>query len=509
SGRISILTIYDALEEAPFGFMPTNVTAFVMGFVLKEYANNNYFWSNGSLTDSMTPEHMKKMIAEAINQTVTPSNKYKEEYIVTMGASTRCFLECTSKAFHIPQSSCGTIELARDQMRIKMKSLYFPIWCIKYILKDQELESSAEKIADVIDAYCAIANTANGSRGSESENADHIGTLVHEDPTIIRDLERLFTSDNCRNGMLAYIDVYQDGVLKKLAADIGNTGAYIDQVKKKFNADAANWVWSTSTADEKISDVILEYRIITESNKILPKSVSLRDVVLEWNKRSNYIRIPYDVLRKHVGDLSALLEQLQYMKTSGQLQEQNKQKFYDALLTYREAFDRFYKDQLSYFKKAAASFIDELDEQDIASFFNKIPSGQFTKTSTEYFQYIEKEVEEFRKGIRKTKLKELWYSKTNTRDPAHWSDIHNTPILCMFSDSERTEARAVFSTLLAHSPSDSDIDKAIKYLENASFYDRLSDPAEIDRCFMERVVGSYSIMLPDADKIRKQLEDSI
>ena len=509
SGRISILTIYDALEEAPFGFMPTNVTAFVMGFVLKEYVNNNYFWSNGSSTEPMTPDKMKKMIAEAINQTVSPNNKYKEEYIVTMGASTRCFLECTSKAFHIPQSQCGTIELARDQMRIKMKGLDFPIWCIKYILKDQELESSAEKIADVIDAYCGIANSANSSGVSESENADHIGTLVHEDPTITRDLERLFTSENCRKGMLAYIAVYQDGVLKKLAADIGDNGAYIDQVKKKFNADAANWVWSTSTADEKISDVILEYRIITESNKILPKSVSLRDVVLEWNKRSNYIRIPYDVLRKHVGDLSALLEQLQYMKTSGQLQEQNKQKFYDALLTYREAFDRFYKDQLSYFKMAAASFIDELDEQDIASFFNKIPSGQFTKTGTEYFRYIEKEVEEFRKGIRKTKLKELWYSKTNTRDPAHWSDIHNTPILCMFSDSERTEARAVFSTLLAHSPSDSEIDKATKYLENASFYDRLNDNEEIDRCFMERVVGSYSIMLPDADKIRKQLESSI
>lgn len=38
SGRISILSIYEALEEAPYGFMPSNVTAFVMGFVLKEYA---------------------------------------------------------------------------------------------------------------------------------------------------------------------------------------------------------------------------------------------------------------------------------------------------------------------------------------------------------------------------------------------------------------------------------------------------------------------------------------
>ena len=509
SGRVSILSIYQALEEAPFGFMPTNVSAFVIGFVLKEYANSNYFWSNDSKTEVMTADKMKKMIAEAINQTVSPSNKYKEEYIVTMGESTRCFLECTSAAFHIPQAQCGSVEAARDQMRIKMKGLIFPIWCVKYILGDVQLESSADKISDVIEAYCGIANTANSNRGSESENADHIGTLVHEDRAITRDLECLFTNEMCRKGMLAYIDIYEGGALKKLAMDIDDHGAYIDQVKKKFNADAANWVWSSATADEKISDVILEYRIITESNKILPKSISLQDVVVEWNKRSNYIKIPYEVLRKHVGDLKMLFEQLYYMKTSGQLQEQNKQRLYDALLTYREAFDRFYKDQLSYFKKAAASFIDELDEQDIASFFSKIPSGQFTKTSQEYFRYIEKEVEEFRKGIRKTVLKELWYSKTNTKDPSHWSEIHNTPILCVFSDSERTEAKAVFSTLLAHSPSDSDIEKAIKYLENASFYDRLNDSAEIDRCFMERVVGSYSVMLSDADQVRKQLEGSV
>lgn len=68
SGRISILSIYEALEEAPYGFMPSNVTAFVMGFVLKEYATADYFWSNGSSSESMTPEKMKRMIANAINQ---------------------------------------------------------------------------------------------------------------------------------------------------------------------------------------------------------------------------------------------------------------------------------------------------------------------------------------------------------------------------------------------------------------------------------------------------------
>lgn len=509
SGRISILSIYEALEEAPYGFMPSNVTAFVMGFVLKEYATADYFWSNGPFSESMTPGKMKQMIANAINQKFSPSSKYKEEYIVAMSASQRCFLQCTSAAFHIPMSQCGSIESARDQIRIKMKGLTFPIWCLKYILNTVQLETPADQITTVIDAYCGIANTANSNKDTESALADQIGSLVHDNAAITRDMESLLTDEMCRKGMLAYIDAYQGGVLRQLANEIGDGGAYLDQVKLKFNADAANWVWSSVTADEKISDVILEYRIIAESNKSLPKCTNLRDMVLEWNKRSNNIRMPYDVLRKYTGDLSQLLVHLYYMKQSGQLQEQYKQQFYNALITQREAFEHFYKDQLPYFKQVAGTFVEELDEQDVAGFCNTLPAGQFTKSSTEYYQYIENAVSNYKKSIRRTQLKNLWLEKTGTKDPSDWSDRYDTPILCMFDDTERGEARTIFATILAYAVSDADITKAINYLEAATFYDRLNDPLERDRCFMERVVGDYAVMLKDADSIRKSLIGSI
>ena len=509
SGRISALSIYEALEDEPYGLMPANVTAFVMGFVLKEYASSDYFWSNGSSSESMSPDKMKQMIANAINQKASPSSKYKEEYIVAMSASQRCFLQCTFKVFKIPETQCGSIESARDQVRIKMKGLTFPIWCLKYVLDTTPITTDKDILSTVIDAYCGIANTANSTKATESDLAEQIGGLVNQKPEIINDLEMLLTNDMCRKGMLAYIDQYKGGILKQLAGEIDDQGAYLDQVKQKFNADAANWVWNSETADEKISDVILEYHIIAESNRSLPKSSTLRAIVVEWNKKSNNIRMPYDVLRKYVGDLSCMLEQLYYMKQSGQLQEQNKQKFYDVLLTQRESFESFYKDQLPYFKQAAASFIDELEDQDVAEFFAKLPAGQFVKSSTEYFQYIENEVEKYRKTLKKTQLKNLWIEKTGTKSPEDWSERHDTPILCMFDDSERADAQFAFDVILAYASSDADITKAINYIEHGNFYERLKDQDEIDRCFMQRVVGEYAVMLKNPDDIRKNLIGSI
>lgn len=262
AGRVSILSIFEALEDAPYGFIPSNIAAFVMGFVLKEYAVSDYFWSNSSNSESMSVDKMKQMIANALNQKVTPNRNYKEEYIVEMSSEQKAFLNCTAKVFNISNAQCGSIESARDQIRSRMKQLTFPIWCVKSLLATENLSSSIEDISEVIDCYCGIANTANSTKSSESDLADAIGRKINENPNIVDDLTKLITNEKCKAGMLVYIRNYRSGLLETLALEVDDNGAYIDQVKQKFNADAANWVWNSETADEKIDDVILEYQII-------------------------------------------------------------------------------------------------------------------------------------------------------------------------------------------------------------------------------------------------------
>lgn len=509
SGRIGISDIYSALERVPFGFMPNNITAFVLGFVLKEYATGDYFWSNGSSSESLTVDKMKNMIANAINQSVSPSRSYKEEYIVTMSVEQRAFLKCTSDAFGIASSQCGSIENARDQVRIAMKRLSFPIWCLKSVLGKYELRCPASVIAGIIDNYCGIANTANGNKGTESALADAIGHEVREHADVVNDLRMLLTNEKCRDGMLAYISSYKGGELQKLASDINDGGAYLDIVKQKFNAGDANWVWSSETADEKISDVILEYRIIVESNKSLPFSSSLRDTIIAWNSRTNNIKISFEAIKKQVGDIAGFLNELCIMKQTGNLQEQNKQRFYDLLLSQRTAFDQFYNDQHTYFKLAVGSFLNDMDDDDIEKLYADIPSGQFTKSSTEYYKYIENSVNQFLQSQAKKKMRDLWTSKTGTKGPDDWSARYDTPILCMFSDDERPTARGIFKIMLESSPSEADINRVIAFLNQASFFDRLNNPGERDRCFMERIVGDYAIMLGNAQKVRDYLLDHV
>lgn len=505
AGRVSMMSILDVLEKAPYGFMPSSVAALVLGFVLKEYATSEFFWSNGSNNETMSVDKMKTMIANALSHKVNPGAKYKEEYIVAMTPATRSFLKCTSAAFAINPSLCGSVESARDQVRIKMKAFSFPIWCVKYILKDESLGCSDEIIAQIIDDYMGIANTANSNKASENDLAERIGRTVIEHPEAAKDLSALFSSEQCRKGMLAFISVYRDGILPQLASKIGDGGRYIDRVKARFNAGDANWVWNVSTAEEKISDIILEYQIILESSKTLGNYTSLKEVVGAWNARTNNIKIPCEVVAKHVGDLAPFLWQLCYMKRSNDLSEQNKQTFYDLLLTQRESFEKFYKDQVPYFIQDASAFLSGLDTSEIAELYNSFSQGQFTKQKSEYYKYVQTEAEKYIQGQWKKKLRDLWYEKTKTKSPIAWSEKYETPILCMFDDAERGMVRKVFKCIMSPNPVEAEAKKALSYLQQADFYDRLEDEQARDDCFKLRIVGRYAILLQDINAVRRSL----
>ena len=99
----------------------------------------------------------------------------------------------------------------------------------------------------------------------------------------------------------------------------------------------------------------------------------------------------------------------------------------------------------------------------------------------------------------------MWKAKTGSKDPVDWSSRFDTPILCMFDDEERVEAKNIFSIMANNAPSEVDANRVIRYLSYATFFEKLDSQEERDRCFMERVVGDYRILLKDPQAVRDYL----
>ncbi|CUN97332.1 hypothetical protein [Mitsuokella jalaludinii] len=490
--------------------MPCNLTAFVMGFLLKEYTDGTYNYSDGINNDILDVAKLKEMVSEIIKHQQNPIPRYKDKFIVTTTAEERAFNEASSKIFGIPINLCNSVEQTRERIRQKMKNLSFPIWVLKYVLDGATLKSGKDVVSSLIDDYSGIANNSNyGIAKTDSDIAMAIGKLCIENPGVIDDLALLVTKDKCTEGMKAYLKQYEDGVLPKLANEVNDGGQFINRLKKKFDADAANWVWNTDTANQKINEVVQEYRIIAQSNKILPKSTSFDGTIREWTDKCDMIRISYLYAKNYWEDLSDLMELLYDIKKSGVLLESKREKFLEQITTNGDAFNRFYNSQTDLFKKACAFIVGRFSNQEIQEIFRLLPKNLFTAEKSDYQSTVQSTVDKYISEQSAAKLKEMWRNKTQTDSPRQWSKKYLMPILCMISSEDVPAARAAFGALNRKNPDANSIEKATEFLERADFFERLSSQEERDKAFRENIVKSYSVMLEDLDEVRNDLKRRI
>ena len=509
-GRISIKSIYEIVQGKPYGFMPCNLSAFILGFVLKGYIDGSYSWSDGLTNDALNLDKLKEMVAEVINLQITPNARYKDKYIVAMTPEEKAFNEATSIAFGIPLHLCTSIEQTRERIRNKMKEYSFPIWTIKEIIPGIAIKTEESVIRSLIDCYCGIANS-NNMGGSKTDNsiALEIGEICLKNTNASEDLKGLLTKENCTEGMKKYVADFEGGQLTELASEIGDNGQYINVLRGKFDADAANWVWNIETAQQKIREVILEYKIISESSKVIGKNITFTNTIREWCDKCGLIRISYAAAKNQFGAIESFMEMLCNIKRAGTILDSQKQKFLDLLVANAEGFNRFYNNQVDLFKEVCAFYLDGFSDEEIRGLYQTLPTGVFTDDKAAYTNMVDAKAKDYRSNLGNEQLKALWKEKTKSASPREWSRKHLMPVLSLVPDAEVQNARIAFGTLNRNHPDASSVEKAKEYLEKASFYKLMDDQTTLDRIFRDTIIKNYAVMLTDIDEVKRYLDSRI
>lgn len=368
-----------------------------------------------------------------------------------------------------------------------------------------------EVIKRLIELYGFLANNVKDGTGmSENDIAIEIGKICMKYDTAIVDLEKLFTSDKCLEGIKAFLDVYANGELIRLAQSVNDSNQYINVLRNKFSVDAANWVWRKETAQNVIDSVILEYRIIEESNKWVDTSKSYKGALRGWSSKANNMRLAYNVIKNDVEDLDVFLDNIYEICTTDQLQEQHKEVFLKNMSNYGAKFVDFYNNrQKEVFKKVCDFELTGLSDADKDKVFSTMPMGCFTKDKVGYISMVTNMVEEQKKGLSSMKLKNLWMEKTNTSNPYQWSEQYNMPIFAMLNENEYSICRKVFHTINSKNADIKDISDAITYLENAKFFDLLSDSAQRDKMFVKNIIQDNAVMLTDINDVKNHLRNHV
>lgn len=489
-GQISIGEIYDFLEKT-YGFAPCNLSAFIAGFLLKEYSSEPYRYADSSSGhEQMTQDKLAEMLGNYIGKSPKPT------YIVKMTADEMAFYELTEKAWSIPPNSCSSAGQAAMAVTAKMRSLSgLPVWCL------EEVDDSG--VFDVVQKYIELVQ----KEGNEAhKKAVEIGKIASAKPSLADNLFALLTGDNCQKGMREYLRSFEGGKIMELAAAIGADNNVLPDIRRLFGVKHS-CLWDKQIGEDEIRKLLTEYGVTKEINAILNTSAhSLTEAFKEWRDRLKFVGISCEALRAKYPTLTKILDTLlKICKQEDILPEQLKGFHSDLLAHSAEIRDLLYSDK-RVFAEIYEPYLEDLSENDIAEVRSKLQTGLFELPKTACNAKVKESVEEYRKNQLKSQLFCLWKDKTGTKNPREWSSHYRTPILCCVSETEYEKAKKVFETLNRSWGTDAEIRAALAFLESTALFHGLADDNKRNTAFKCDIVGEYSILLPDLDKVRDTLE---
>jgi len=488
-GQISIGEIYDFLEET-YGFAPCNLSAFIAGFLLKEYGNEPYRYSDSSSGhEQMTQDKLAEMLGNYIGKSPKPTS------IVKMTAEEMAFYELTEKAWDIQPNSCSSAGQAAIAVTTKMRGLNLPVWCLE--------EVDTVGVFDVVQKYSELVQ----KEGNEAhKKAVEIGKIMSTKPSLADSLSALVTGDNCQNGMRKYLCSFEGGKIMELATAIGAEDNVLTDIRRLFGVKHS-CLWDKQIGEDEIRKLLTEYSVVKESNTILNASAhSLTETFKEWRERLKFIGISCDALRAKYPALAKVLDTILKICKQEEILPEQLKAFHSELVAHGAEIRELLNNDRRAFAEVYEPYLEDLSDDDIADVKSKLQTGLFELSKTDCNVKVKEAAEEFRKNQLKSQLFSLWKDKTGTKNPLEWSSRYRTPILCCVSEAEYEKAKKAFETLNRNGGTDAEIKASLAFLESTTLFDVLADDDKRNTAFNRDIVGEYSALLPDLDKVRNTLD---
>lgn len=492
NGRISIDEICELLETA-YGFAPCNLTAFVLGFLLKEYKGDPFRSQDSEgLRESMTPDKLSEMIGNYY------SKKAKTTYIVSLTPEEKSFYELTEKAWRITPNTCTSPTQASSLIQAKMRDFVYPVWTL------EEVDNTG--VYDIVKKYIALIQ----SDGKAAHTiAIEIGKIGMQRSSCGDHLQALLTADNCLNGMSLFIQHFEGGKLSTLAKEIGASDHVLSDIKKLFSVKhAAQWI--ASTGEDEIRKLTVEYSFVKVTNALLNVSKDSKEGAFKsWRELLKFLGLSCESIQAKYPALNNLFTLLLKIVNYEDILPDNMKMLRDELTIHNTEMHDLLSSPLNSFIDLYAPYLTGFSHEECEIIKNSITEDMFVLSATKGNAVVKKAADDYRKGQVKDQLFRLWSERTGgTKNPKHWSEHYKTPILCCIDPEIYGEAKKAFAVLNSSQHSESEIKMALEFCEGADFFDVIADSDYRNKCFMEQIVGCYSKLLPDITAIRSALEDT-
>ncbi|MCW2279509.1 hypothetical protein [Heliophilum fasciatum] len=427
----SIRKVYIELQRAPYGMKYNVLSAFVLGFVLKDIVARGYQWDNNQKTGPLDVETLAAMIEEVVKDDGNDKIKL-EKLICRLSKEEKAFIEKAPAMFGASSAGAsGRVEdaLLLIQNRVEKISGRVPLWVLTEYLESVN-EPQVAIIKHLLDNICLAGSTSSKSGKSDDRlNAiKDVGRIILENSDIITTISGYMKPENFVAAFQIYVDKNAP-TLKALAESVGDVSCGYCQAIKEKAAESAGLLWNKNDIASEIAETEQEYEVIKLLKPIIgfEEFVSyrtavdtLRNAVISTNK------LPKTLIESAFPMLSVFLSNLGNNGNASAIKESLSQSI-DVIK--KLFFDVTRAKSLELLKLRLNGVT--ISDKELLDIYNGLSSG-FTGNEATFLNDLRSRIEEYAKESVVQNLKEEWKRFSDENTPSEWANNVGIPARYLF-----------------------------------------------------------------------------
>ena len=495
--RVSFAAIWELLQEK--GFMPCNLYAFLAGFLMREYAQEPYRYSedeDGFIGGTMSAEKLATFISDAMSVSAKTGKFAAPKYLEIMSKNQQNFIDFARRVFGVPDEI--SVEKCANKIRLKMEEARYPLWCYAEGAEDSygSFFQNLEKLANPSANY------------NVAELTEHLGKFLSENPAHAEYLKNRFTKENAHTALKNFLLEFESGIIFELSDEL-EIADVIAEIQNHVASGEKAWLWNKDTAVEIIDRLIIDYKIIAASRKLGLDCNSWRTCIAKWLSTASFIKIPCRILTTIYPALENFFAGLQEIAHRGELSHEKRKIFLESLQTYPAEIFNLRENAWKILRQKYPALLGDLGDDEIKKICVQLPTTSFADSTEIFNRNLSACVEKFQREQLKFKLKNLWQELTQSPSPRAWSRKNRTPVFALVPDEEKSSANRVFEALESNAQ-EQEISFAIEYLKKSpAWLANLTAPEKIDEAFSRRIIKENQVLLTDLAEVRAILESRV
>jgi hypothetical protein len=435
-GQQSLRVVYIELKRAPYGLRYNALSAFALGFCLRDILQKNYQWTNGQLTFPLDIDALAEIIETVVKDDGNNKIGSKEKFICRLSKEEKKFIDNAPLMFGISPIADATVESVLKQIsaRVETESSKVPLWVLTEYIRSTN-DPKAGDIEAILNNVCTALTISNKGRVEERVNAvKKVGEIIIRDPDIVEAIANHVRRDSFVKAFDIYVD-QANPKLMNLANSIGDVShGYCRSILDRCQ-QTAGWLWSQADISREIQDVMCEYEIISLAKALCGfgnfapyKNVynALKCAVTETN------RLPKQIIESFY---PALVNFLSALHTTGNSQEIKLALQQNYSLIESLFFDPSITESLSMLRLKSSDIT--IDDSALRDIFNDMVGG-FGLDENTFLDNIRIKIEEYAKKSVVHKIKHEWSRISQSSSPAEWAINNKLPAKYIFGNHPDT-----------------------------------------------------------------------